>query len=136
MRPLLAVLAAACVMAVLRNAAVVYGPSTLRPKVSCQEPVNDLGKLSGPGPVGYSFTIVNAGGRPLTIKRLIVECGCTSISKGLRGKVLDPGEQQQIRGSLSLDGIHGRFRKAILIETDDPRRPVLQLQLVGIAPES
>jgi uncharacterized protein DUF1573 len=120
-----------CALAVGRNFAVVYGPSWWRPEINCPAPEVHLGRVNGGVELDYAFDVFNSGGKALVIKRVTAECGCTSLARDLIDRSVEPGRHETIAGKLRVPPMVGEFRKSIVVESDDPRRPVLRLQLVG-----
>lgn len=120
-----------CVTIVARNVLEAYGPPWWRPQLHCDPSLLDLGTVAGGSEVPFSFVVRNAGGRPLTIRRVVAECGCTTTSDDLAGQQLPPGESVVLRGLLHTRGLSGEVTKAIWLQSDDPQRPVVRLTLAA-----
>ena len=88
------------------------------PKLACDEPEYQFGELDSSETVKHNFVIRNEGDEPLKITRVRTDCGCTLAR--LKDKTLAPGEQTTLLSTLSLKGRHGKQRKRITLETNDP----------------
>ena len=97
----------------------------------CVQPVFDFGEKPSGAMVTTSFVLRNDGTNTVGIVNVRPTCGCTTV--GLATNRLTPGARTDLSATLSLVGRKGRQRKAIYVETDDPRQPRLRLEIVGVA---
>lgn len=102
-----------------------------QPKIACDELTFNFGDRDNTESVEHSFVVRNLGTAPLELTSVKTSCGCTVAE--LRQRVLAPGEATTIDAVLSLKGRQGLQSKAIVVESNDPIQPTLQLALVGNA---
>jgi len=101
-----------------------------QPRIFCEEPTFDFGSRDASETVDHTFVLKNTGTADLEIKRVQPACGCTTAE--LEKKIVPPGESSRISAKLSLEGRGGELQKPILIESNDPQNPALQLVMKGI----
>lgn len=101
------------------------------PKIVSEDPVFNFGDRDNVGDVSHSFAISNEGSAPLEIFNVKTSCGCTVAE--LKDKVLEPGDATTIDATLSLEGREGLQRKTIMVQSNDPLQPALQLIMTGAA---
>lgn len=92
---------------------------------------HDFGYLpEGQSEASHDFVITNVGTAPLQLQEISSTCQCTVAS--LPKSELAPGESLKIRVSVSLHGSSGDFHESVTFFTNDPRKPEIQLQVLGI----
>ena len=127
---LLALVATADAMAQMSSPPpTVAGSNT--PALYCEQPVYDYGTRNNHEFVDHQFVICNTGAAPLRISQVHATCGCTKTE--LSTNNLTPGAQATVSARLSLFGIVGAKRSSIYVHSNDPLRPVFQLQFAGQA---
>lgn len=99
------------------------------PKISCEKPVFDFGSRDASEVVNHTFELKNTGSTYLLITAVRPACGCTIAQ--LDKSVIQPGETSKLGAQLSLAGRGGEIQKPILIESNDPANPALQLSIKG-----
>lgn len=99
------------------------------PQIVCEAPEYDFGRRPDSETVVHEYQIKNAGDTALTIKRVKASCGCTAAQSDK--ETLAPGETSVVEAKFKLAGRHGKQRKTITVESDDPAKPRLQLILTG-----
>ena len=75
----------------------------------------------------------NTGDAPLTVEKLSSSCGCTAALAS--AKVLAPGETGEIQTSFDSTRFRGEINKTVYLYTNDPARPMVQLQLKAVVQE-
>jgi hypothetical protein len=100
------------------------------PKIDCSEAVFDFGSRDASEVVSHTFELKNTGTSDLVIKAVRPACGCTTAQ--LDKSVIPPGESSKLGAQLSLAGRSGEVQKPILIESNDPANPALQLTFKGV----
>ena len=100
------------------------------PKIDCSEAVFDFGSRDASEVVSHTFELKNSGTSDLVIKAVRPACGCTTAQ--LDKSVIPPGESSKLGAQLSLAGRSGEIQKPILIESNDPANPALQLTFKGV----
>lgn len=101
-----------------------------QPRMFCEEPTFDFGSRDASEIVDHTFVLKNTGTADLEIRRVQPACGCTTAE--LEKKIVPPGESSRISAKLSLAGRGGELQKPILIESNDPSNPALQLVMKGV----
>ena len=78
------------------------------------------------------FKYENKGDKPITFKSVRSSCGCT-VAKPKKDEVA-PGEKGEITATFSIGGRTGVQQKAVVVDTDDPSQPSLNLMLRVVIP--
>lgn len=99
------------------------------PRIVCDQPTFDFGSRDASEVVEHNFTLKNSGSTDLVITAIRAACGCTAAN--LTRQTIPPGESAELSTRLTLAGRSGELHKSILIESNDPANPALQLALVG-----
>lgn len=98
------------------------------PQISVEKKEHDYGEVLYGATVSNKFVIQNNGDRPLIIKDIHADCGCTNTV--LEKKELDSGTSVEIIASFETTGLDpGRKAKKIYIETNDASTPTTILTL-------
>jgi hypothetical protein len=100
-----------------------------KPRIVCDQPTFDFGSRDASEVVGHTFKLKNSGTTNLVISAIRPACGCTAAN--LTRQTIPPGESAELSTQLTLAGRSGELHKSILIESNDPANPALQLALVG-----
>lgn len=101
-----------------------------RPVIHVDKADHDFGDVWVGDDVEHTFTITNKGDTTLEIRRVSVDCGCTSI--GDHPKTLEPGQSGQFPFGLRSATLNGKIApKKVVIHSNDPGTPELTLQLGG-----
>ncbi len=93
------------------------------------QPSHDFGKIWTGEDLKHTFQIKNTGTAPLKITKVKPACGCTK--KGKHPSSIAPGETGEFSFGLNTKKLRGNFTKQITVTTNDPKKPSLQLKLVG-----
>jgi hypothetical protein len=98
-------------------------------QINCKAPVFDFGTRDPSETIDHTFMLENAGDSDLIISAIRPACGCTAAN--MTRQTIPPGESAELSTRLNLVGRTGDIHKSILIESNDPANPNLQLALVG-----
>lgn len=101
------------------------------PRLVCPEPEYSFGAAANTREIIHDFIIRNEGAAPLLIRQVKIPCGCMLVR--LTDKKIDPGEQTSVCARFPLKGLSGGQRKRIIVLSNDPLRPSLELILTGEA---
>ena len=101
------------------------------PRLVCEAPVFDFGEADNSQTIRHDFLLRNTGDVPLTLGTIRSACGCIAARSSTNA--LPPGGRAPLAASFDLRGRSGPQRISIYVETNDPRLPVLQLQITGRA---
>jgi hypothetical protein len=101
--------------------------------IHCGEPSASLANDSQSQVLFHKFVINNVGGKSLTVQDIKSNCTCTGISPVTLPAVLKSGEELPIVVSLDTTGKKGKLSTMVLVFSDDPRTPVLQLSMARSA---
>ena len=99
------------------------------PRIACDEATFDFGSRDASEVVEHTFKLKNSGTTDLVISAIRPACGCTAAN--LTRQTIPPGESAELSTRLTLAGRSGELHKTILVESNDPANPALQLALVG-----
>lgn len=80
------------------------------------EEVFNFGDISSGRKINHQFLIVNRRAEPIRIKRLVPDCGCTSVSPP--SGVIEPGAGLRIPLTLDTSGLSGDVEKRVAIVFD------------------
>ena len=94
---------------------------------------HDFGTILQGETVRHRFTFSNTGDAPLQVEKVSSSCGCTAALAS--AKVLAPGESGEIQTSFDSARFRGDVSKTVYLYTNDPVRPMVQLQLKGVVRE-
>lgn len=104
-----------------------------RPQAQFTETHYDFGVLPQGSTTTHTFSVKNAGNKPLKIESVQSTCGCTVASP--TNSILAPGELGQIQVTFDSKGKMGDISKQIRVETNDPKHPTSFLTIGGtVAP--
>ena len=103
--------------------------SASAPSLVCEQPVFTFGDWDSNSNMVHAFVLTNAGTGPVVIRNVRTSCGCTTAQ--LATGTLAPGQTTELTAVLSLKGRRGLQHKTIRVESNDPVRPVLGLDLTG-----
>jgi len=100
-----------------------------QPRIFCEEMTFDFGSKDSSEIVDHIFVLKNTGSSDLVITAVRPACGCTAAE--LTRSTIPPGESAKLSAKLTLAGRNGQVQKPILIESNDPANPALQLVMQG-----
>lgn len=100
-----------------------------QPRIFCEETTFDFGSKDSSEIVDHTFVLKNTGNSDLVITAVRPACGCTAAE--LTQSAIPPGESAKLSAKLTLAGRNGEVQKPILIESNDPANPALQLVMQG-----
>jgi hypothetical protein len=98
------------------------------PTISFGYEVTDLGQVSAGQKVTVRFPFANAGDGDLVVQDVRADCGCTEISEASRE--VPPRGRSEIVAVLDTTGAPGKKQRHILVRSNDPLRPIVNLTLV------
>ncbi|HOQ90878.1 MAG TPA: DUF1573 domain-containing protein, partial [Candidatus Hydrogenedentes bacterium] len=104
---------------------------TAKPKIVCDEPTFNFGERDADTVVEHTFVLRNAGNATLEITEVKPGCGCTTTN--LETRTLAPGQEVKLGAKLDLKGRQGLQTKPIMVMSNDPETPSLQLTMTGTA---
>lgn len=100
------------------------------PSLTCDQPVKDLGSVQRGDRVVHTFHLRNAGTATVHLKEVIPSCSCTTAP--LTRKDLAPGERLELQATFDSRTFQGPVQKSLVVTSDDPEQPVLQLELKAV----
>ena len=102
---------------------------TPAPRIIAPEPIFDFGERESTEVVEHNYVIRNEGEVSLEITSVRASCGCTAVKPSQN--VIAPGAEGTIQARFDLRGRNGMQIKTITVNSNDPKTPVLNLQLKG-----
>jgi hypothetical protein len=99
------------------------------PELQVPEPDFDFGEVFQGDKVLHVYEFTNQGDEPLLIDRVRSSCGCTAVL--VSEKNLPPGGKGELQANFDSSRFRGAVSKTIYLYSNDPVRPVMQLQLQG-----
>jgi len=121
-RPLLTVVMAGGTLLALAVAAEA-------PRVVFEKTDHDFGEIAPEQEYVHRFVFRNDGGSLLQIGEIRTTCGCTVVEPA--SKSLSPGEASSLEVRYRTSRQPGDPVKKIMIQTNDPRQPVVTLSVTG-----
>lgn len=100
------------------------------PRIQCDAPDFDFGKLDNSETINHSFIIKNIGNEPLQIINVKACCGAAALAKD---SVVAPGLSTEIRVKGSLYGRQGQQLRTVTLYSNDPDHPQFECHLTGLA---
>ncbi|NJL73361.1 MAG: DUF1573 domain-containing protein [Candidatus Competibacteraceae bacterium] len=91
---------------------------------------HDFGQVSPGARLFHSFELRNGGGSPLEIKGMKASCGCTRAHA--TKSIVAPGESAHIEVELSATRLDQRVNQDVVLQTNDPERELIRLQLTAV----
>jgi hypothetical protein len=102
-------------------------PAPASPRIGIEPAAFDFGNVLAGGTVDKEFVIRNFGAADLTLASVTTTCGCT-VAEGY-AKTIRPGASTPLRVSLSVGGRPGRLQKSVLVKSNDPAKPNLEIKV-------
>ncbi len=99
------------------------------PVLSLPETVFNFGTVFQGETVRHTFIVSNSGDAPLTIDKVNSSCGCTAAL--VSAKVLAARATGELQTSFDSTRFRGDVSKTVYLYTNDPARPVAQLEIKG-----
>ncbi len=125
-------------LAFVASIVVFWGPQWFPPaphQVSCAVPVYNVERAFTTETLEHVFRVKNNGPRPVTIQKILMQCGCTSVSPTLIGQIIAPGAEAEIPIKLAVGTSTGPLKKSIfLVIQEDAKRPVEMTIMADILP--
>jgi hypothetical protein len=90
----------------------------------------DFGKIYEDQPLTHTFVIQNRGTEALRIEDVDPDCACTVARYD---KTIPPGGQGEITLTIKPFSVVHRFKKETTVRLNDPNKPVLYLDMIGVA---
>jgi len=100
------------------------------PEILFKEQLYDFG-IAGPGEtIQHTFTFTNVGEKPLILKKIQTDCGCTAAMAS--EKTIQSGQTGEIETFFETKKFTGKQTKKVTVHTNDPDRSKIVLILSGI----
>ncbi len=124
-------------LAVIATGAASHGQAAAsgskQPKAVVLTPIHDLGEIPKTAKVTSVFELRNDGDAPLLLREARPDCACAVANFD---KEIAPGATGMVRAELDPAEFTGPIRKQIVVFTNDPAAPELQLTMVAtVRPE-
>jgi hypothetical protein len=97
------------------------------PRIRVEPESFDFGRALPGKTLRKEFTIRNFGGAELVIESISTSCGCTAALAADRR--VKPGGSTPLRVTLETRAFSGRVEKQVLVRSNDPEAPVLELRV-------
>jgi hypothetical protein len=104
------------------------------PRIAVEPASFDFGRVVPQRTLHRQFSIRNFGSADLEVKQVSTTCGCTAAL--LDNKVVKPGGSAALRVSFETRNYSGKVTRSVLIKSNDPARPTVELKLEAtVTPE-
>ena len=97
------------------------------PRIAVEPAAFDFGRVVPQRTLHRQFSIRNFGSADLDVEKVTTTCGCTAAL--LDHKVVKPGGSAALRVSFETRNYSGKVTRSVLIKSNDPARPTLELKL-------
>ncbi len=128
MRRLLGALAAALLLC-----GAVAADSGEGPRIRVEPASFDFGHALPQQRLRKEFRLRNVGDQDLVIGKVRTSCGCTAAE--LQTTRLPPGASTALKVQLYTPGRPGRVEKLVLVNSNDPRTPLLEIKVQATVDE-
>lgn len=92
------------------------------------EPMSfDFGTVRAGHAVQKEFLVRNHGRGELVIQKVVSSCGCTGALT--ESQTVKPGGSTPLRVTLTAPDEPGRLQKSVLIQSNDPARPTVEVKI-------
>lgn len=129
MKTLRSILVALLAASGAASVAALDAPATPAPapRITVEPAAFDFGTVLAGRTVDKEFVIRNFGSAELTLSSVTTTCGCT-VAEGY-AKSIKPGASTPLRVSLAVGDRPGRVQKAVLVKSNDPAKPNLEIKV-------
>ena len=100
------------------------------PQADVPQPIHDFGVMRQGEKIEVTFIIRNTGTQPLTIGNISTTCGCTVAS--VASRTIAPGKSTELKSVFDAGVFRGPQIKNIVVQTNDPAKRTLTLQIKGV----
>ena len=107
----------------------VNSTSVKKPKIFCENPDFNFGKIYKGNKVEHVFKLENQGNDTLEIKKVKPSCGCTAAI--LSNKTILPGKTGEVKATFNSGNYRGKVKKTIAVLSNDPDTPSHKLTISG-----
>ena len=97
------------------------------PRIAVEPASFDFGKALQNKSLQKEFSIRNYGSDELTIAGVSTTCGCTAALT--ESKTVKPGGSTPLRVTLDTRTYSGRLVRKVLVRSNDPAKPLLEVQV-------
>lgn len=116
-------------LTVIILACLSVSPVFAAPNLQVDNPKYDFGEVFQGEKVLHVFEFVNEGDEMLTIDRVRSSCGCTAALVSERN--IPPGGKGELQANFDSTRFRDAVSKTISLYSNDPVRPIVQLQIKG-----
>ncbi len=103
------------------------------PRIRVDPTTFDFGKVRPGRLLRKEFRLRNLGDQTLVIERISKSCRCTSAET--KESTLEPGGATSLRIGLETPGFPGRVEERVLLRSNDPDTPLLEIRLLATVVE-
>jgi hypothetical protein len=114
-------------VAVAPTARTMAEPAPTGPRIMVAPERFDFGPVLPGKAVTREFVIRNVGSSDLNLEKVQPSCGCT-VATGY-SPVVKPAGSTVLRITLTTPSSSGRIVKTVLVRSNDPARPVVELKI-------
>jgi hypothetical protein len=118
-------LAAGFSAAALAADAPATAPSPAAPRIVVEPASFDFGSVKVGKQVQKEFLILNHGSLELVID-VVSDCNCTAALPD--SKTVKPGGSTPLRVTFTATDVAGRVRKSVIVKSNDPARPSVEVK--------
>ena len=97
------------------------------PRIRIEPESFDFGRVLPERTLRKEFRLRNLGDEALVIERISKSCGCTEATTDV--STLEPGESTPLRVTVETRSAPGRVEHEVLVRSNDPVTPALEIRL-------
>jgi hypothetical protein len=102
------------------------------PRIVVEPPSFNFGTVKPRGVVQREFVLRNIGQADLVIDSVVSSCGCAAVLEGGDTTTLKAGASTPLRIRLTAPDKAGRLEKSVLIKSNDPAQPALEVKIEAV----
>ena len=103
------------------------------PRIRVDPATFDFGRVRPGRSLRKEFRLRNLGDQPLVIERISRSCRCTSAET--KESTLEPSASTSLRIGLETPDFAGRVEERVLLRSNDPDTPLLEIRLLATVVE-
>jgi len=104
-------------------------PFATGPKVVFKTETWNFGNIKDNVHISQDFVFTNVGDAVLIITKVDASCGCTAVL--VTDKKIEPGKMGMVKVKFDSSGYEGEVSKVVYVETNDPSKPRIALNING-----
>ena len=115
--------------AALATLLLLAGAAAAEPRLTLAPERVEFGRVRADRVLQRTLSVANVGSSPLELRAVRSECGCVAAPEWREPRTLEPGQRAALQLTFSTGPTPGHVVRKVWLESNDPRRPELELRL-------